>query len=83
VAKLNMKRERLSIDVAPEEHRMIKTYAALHGKTIREYILESVWQRLRREAEEKELSNLTQYLEKDPVLKRLWNNKKDARYDKI
>lgn len=83
MAKLDMVRERLSIDVVPEEHRMIKTYAALHGKTIREYILESVRQRLRREVEEKELSVLTTYLEKDPVLRKLWKNKKDERYDKI
>ena len=32
-------RDRLSIDVLPEEHRQIKVYAALHGMTIREYVL--------------------------------------------
>ena len=76
-------RERLSIDVFPEEHRQIKVFAALHGETIREYVIESVRERLRQESEERELSALTMHLDQDPVLKKLWGNKKDAAYDKI
>ncbi|MBU0693601.1 MAG: hypothetical protein KKC11_02885 [Candidatus Omnitrophica bacterium] len=76
-------RERLSIDVLPEEHRQIKVYAALHGETIREYVVESVRERLHQEAEERELSALTMHLDQDPILKKLWDNKKDAAYDKI
>lgn len=83
MAKTEMARERLSIDVFPEEHRRIKVYAALHGETIREYVIESVRDRLRREVEERELSALTMNLDQDPALKELWNNKKDATYDKI
>lgn len=83
MAKTEMARERLSIDVLSEEHRQIKAYAALHGKTIRDYILESVRERLRQEAEEKDLSTLTINLGRDPILKKLWDNKKDAIYDKL
>lgn len=83
MAKVHSIRERLSIDVLPEEHRQIKAYAALHGKTLREYILESVRERIREEAERKGLSNLTTNLSRDPVLKELWNNDKDSAYDKI
>ena len=83
MAKIGAGRERLSIDVLPEEHRQIKVYAALHGKTIREYVVESVRERLRKEAEERELSALTMRLEQDPVLKGLWDNEKDAAYDKL
>ncbi|MCG2708520.1 MAG: hypothetical protein L6404_07760 [Candidatus Omnitrophica bacterium] len=83
MAKAEMARERLSIDVLPEEHRRIKAYAALHGETIREYVVESVLERLRQEGEEKELSALTMNLKQDPILKELWNNEKDAAYDKI
>ena len=83
MAKVSMIRERLSIDVLPEEHRQIKVYASLHGKTMREYIIESVLERLHREGEERELSSLTVHLDQDPVLKKLWNNEKDATYDKI
>jgi uncharacterized protein (DUF1778 family) len=83
MAKAGAERERLSIDVLPEEHRQIKIYAALHSKTIREYVVESVRERLRREVEAGELSSLTMYLRQDPVLKELWNNEKDAVYDKL
>ena len=83
MAKAETTRERLSIDVLPEEHKRIKAYAALHGETIREYVVESVRERLRQEAEERELSALTMNLNQDPVLKELWDNEKDAAYDKI
>lgn len=83
MAKAEMTRERLSIDVLPEEHKRIKAYAALHGETIREYVVESVRERLREEAEERKLSALTMNLNQDPVLKELWDNEKDAAYDKI
>jgi len=83
MAKAGMTRERLSIDVLPEEHKRIKAYAALHGETIREYVVESVRERLRQEAEERELSALTMNLNQEPILKELWDNEKDAAYDKI
>ena len=83
MTKAAVTRERLSIDVLPKEHRQIKVYAALHGETIREYVIESVLERLRQEAEERELSALAMHLDQDPVLKKLWGNEKDAAYDKI
>lgn len=83
MTKKNSAMERLSIDVLPEEHRQIKAYAALYGKTIREYVLECVQKKLRKEAERKELSNISAYPDKDPILHSVWENKKDAEYDKI
>jgi len=83
MAKAEMTRERLSIDLLPEEHKRIKAYAALHGETIREYVVESVRERLRQEAEERGLLALSMNLNQDPVLKELWDNEKDAAYDKI
>ncbi len=82
MTKLNGGRDRLSIDVLPEEHRQIKAYAALHGETIREYVLECVRERLHRENEKKGLQALTMHLDQDLVLRELWDNKKDAAYDK-
>jgi len=81
--KKNSAMERLSIDVLPEEHRQIKAYAALYGKTIREYVLECVQKKLREEVEKKELSNISAYPDKDPILHSVWENKKDSAYDKI
>ena len=83
MTKQNNQRDRLSIDILPEEHRQIKIFAALHGETIREYVLEGVRERLRHEKENKELSILAIHPDQDPVLKELWDNKKDAGYDKL
>ena len=75
------KNKRLSIDILPEEHKRIKLCAAIHGQSIREYILESVRERLRQEIEEKQLSAMATSL--SPALQDLWDNEKDAAYDKI
>lgn len=79
--KAARRRGRLSIDVLPEERRKIKAYAALHGQTIREYVIESVRERLRMEAEESDLLAMT--MNPSKVLKDLWDNDKDAAYDKV
>ncbi|MFH1201805.1 MAG: hypothetical protein V1674_02815 [Candidatus Omnitrophota bacterium] len=47
------------------------------------YALRCVWEDLRKEAEKKELSALTAHLDQDPVLKKLWDDKNDAAYDKL
>ena len=73
--KKSYTRNRLSIDIDPEEHQRIKVFAVLQGKTIREYVLESVRERLDRESEEKQLLAMTTQI--NPVLKEVWNNKKD------
>ena len=83
MANRDTQRDRLSIDVGPQEHRQIKIYAAFYGQTIREYVLESIRERLRSESEKKELHALTMHLDEDPVLKELWGNEKDAGYDKL
>ncbi|MCK4309276.1 MAG: antitoxin [Candidatus Atribacteria bacterium] len=71
-------RNRLSIDISPEEHQRIKIYAALHGQTIREYVLESIWEHLNRDNEEKQLLAITTQI--SPVLKEVWDNEKDDIY---
>lgn len=72
--KKSYTRNRLSIDINPEEHQEIKIFATLHGKTIREYVLESIRERLDRESEEKQLLAMTTQI--NPALKEVWNNKK-------
>lgn len=83
MTKVNGERERLSIDVLAQEHQQIKIYAAMHAETIREYVLKSVRERLKREAEEKELLAMTGNLSQDPALRKLWDNEKDSAYDKL
>jgi len=75
------KRERMSIDVFPEEHKQIKIFAAIHGETIREYVMESVRERLSREKEDTQLMTMTTKI--NQPLKEIWDNEKDSAYDKI
>ncbi|MBA7537871.1 hypothetical protein ES705_30142 [subsurface metagenome] len=79
--KKSYTRNRLSIDIDPEEHQRIKVFAVLQGKTIREYVLESIRERLDRESEEKQLLAMTTQI--NPVLKEVWDNKKDDIYNEI
>jgi hypothetical protein len=75
------KRERMSIDVLSEEHKQIKVFAAIHGETIREYVMGSVRERLKREKEDAQLSAMTTKV--DQTLKDVWNNETDGGYDKL
>ncbi|MGE5341089.1 MAG: hypothetical protein ACM3SY_06370 [Candidatus Omnitrophota bacterium] len=75
------KHERVSFNISPEDYQKIKALAALHGNTIRQYILESIYYRIRHENEEKNLLNLTTSI--SPVLKELWDNDNDAAYDQL
>ena len=81
--KLDNERQhgRLSIDILAEEHKQIKIYATLHGQSIREFVLESVRERLRHEADDKDLLDMTTHI--SPVLQEIWDNEKDAEYDKL
>lgn len=81
MANSERSKERLSIDVPPEEHRRIKIHAARHGVSIRLYVLESVRQRLSQEDEAKELSSMTTHTGR--LLKEVWDNDKDAAYDQL
>ena len=81
MARSTANRERLSIDVFPEEHRQIKAYAALQGMTIRGYVLQVIREQLQQEQEKGQLFAMTTYL--TPALKELWDNEKDASYDKV
>ena len=75
------KRERLSVDVSPEEHRQIKAFAALQGKTIREFVLDCIKLSLRN-AKEKAILNAMVSQPSEPLVE-LWDNDKDAAYDDL
>lgn len=81
MAHAAIERNRISLDVRPEEHRRIKASAVLRGQSLRQYVLEAVWERLRNERETSDLSTLTGALAHDAVLKQLWENDRDAAYD--
>ena len=78
------RRARLSIDVPREARRRIHIAAAKRDQSIREYVWEAVEARLKHDlADELSVTELVALSERaDPVLADLWNNPKDAAYDK-
>lgn len=78
-------RARLSIDVSREARRRIHIAAAKRDQSIRDYVWEAVEARLKHDlADELSAAALVALSERaDPVLADLWNNPKDAAYDKL
>jgi len=76
------KRPRISIDVQPRIRRRLRLAAAKHDLTIRRYVLHAIEERLREDLadEDGEIGGLT--ASADPVLAELWDNRKDAEYDR-
>jgi uncharacterized protein (DUF1778 family) len=79
------RRARLSIDVSREARRRIHTAAAKRHQSIRDYVWEAVEARLTHDLADDwsaaDLATLREYA--DPVLADLWDNPKDAAYDKF
>ena len=78
-------RVRLSIDVPREVRRRIRTAAARRDLSIRENVWRAVEARLKRDLQdEKPATHLLAMNEStDPVLADLWDNPRDASYDKL
>jgi uncharacterized protein (DUF1778 family) len=78
------RRARLSIDVPHEARRRIHIAAAKRDQSIREYVWEAVEERLKHDLSDELSTDLVALNERaDPVLADLWNNPKDAAYDKL
>jgi len=76
------KRPRISIDVRPEVRRRLRLAAAKRDLTVRQYVLEAVEERLREDLGDEGGGLLTLTAKADPVLAELWDNPKDAAYDR-
>ena len=77
------KRPRISIDVMPEVRRRLRLAAAKRDLTVRQYVLDAIEERLREDLgdEDEGVSALTG--KADPVLAELWDNRRDAAYDRL
>jgi len=84
LAITDQRRARLSIDVPREGRRRLRIAAAKRDRSIREYVWEAVEARLKHDlADELPAANLVALNQRaDPVLAALWDNPKDAAYDK-
>ena len=77
------KRPRISVDVQPEIRRRLRLAAAKRDLTVRRYVLEAIEERLREDLGDDGAGLLGLTAKADPVLADLWNNRKDAEYDRL
>ncbi len=84
MATIQDRRARLSIDVSREARRRIHIAAAKREQSIREYVWNAVEARLKQDLADELSADLVALSERaDPVLANLWDNPKDAAYDKL
>ena len=76
------KRPGISIDVLPEVRRRLRVAAARRDLTVQQYVLEAVEQRLREDLGDEGKRVLALTAKADPVVADLWDNPKDAAYDR-
>ncbi len=77
------KRPWTSIDVAPQVRRRLRLAAAKRDLTIRQYVLEAIEERLREDLGDDADGMLALTAKADPVLAELWDNRRDAEYDRL
>ena len=72
---------RISVKLDPSLHRQLRDSATRHDQTISRFVLETLEQRLRAESDLEGLTAMTAAA--DPVLAELWDNPRDAAYDRL
>ena len=77
------KRPRISVDVLPEVRRRLRLAAATQDVTVRQYVLEAIEERLREDLGDDSEGMLALTAKADPVLAELWDNPRDAEYDRL
>jgi hypothetical protein len=77
------KRPRISVDVVPEIRHRVRLAAARRDVTVRQYVLEAIEGRLREDLGDDGEELMTLNAKADPVLAELWDNPKDAAYDRL
>ena len=81
--EVQAKRPRISVDVTPEVRRRLRLAAAKRDLTVRQYVLGAIEERLGEDLgeEDEDIAALTGNA--DPVLAELWDNRRDAAYDRL
>jgi predicted transcriptional regulator len=82
---ISSKRTRLTVDLPSEVKHRLRLITARQDISFRQYVLEALEERLDRDwaelAEQEGL--LTLSAQADPVLAELWDNERDAAYDRL
>jgi uncharacterized protein (DUF1778 family) len=77
------KRPRISLDVVPGVRHRIRLAAAKRDVTIRQYILDALRERLQEDLGDDNQGRVMLTSKTDPILAALWDNEKDAAYDRL
>ena len=77
------KRPRISVDVLPHVRRRLRLAAARRDVTVRQYVLDAIEERLREDLGDDDEETLALTRTTDPVLADLWDNVRDAAYDRL
>ena len=77
------KRPRISVDVVPEVRRRLRLAAARRDVSVRQYVVEAIEERLREDLGDDGEELLALSANADPLLAELWDNRRDAAYDRL
>jgi len=77
------RRPRISIDVDPDIRRRLRLAAAKTNLTILQYVLRAIEDRLCQDLGSGTEGMLALTAKTDPVLAELWDNRRDAEYDRL
>lgn len=77
------KRPRISVDVRPELRRRLRVAAAKRDLTLQQYVRQAILDRLREDLGDGDETAWVLTAKTDPVLAELWDNPKDAEYDRL
>jgi len=77
------KRPRISVDVLPQLRRRLRLAAAKRDLTVQQYILETIEARLQQDLGDEFQVVFALTAKSDPVLADLWDNQRDAEYDRL
>ncbi len=77
------RRPRISLDVSPEVRLRLRLASARRDLTVRRYVLEAIEERLRQDLGDDDEAMLALTVRADPVLAELWDNPRDAAYDRV
>ncbi len=81
--KRAVQRPRISLDVTLAVRRRIRMAAAKRDVSVRQYVMDALQERLREDLGDEGQEILALTAQADPVLASLWDNQKDAAYDRL
>jgi len=83
VMSSSTKRPRISVDVEPSTRKRLRMAAAKRDVTVSRYVLAAIETSLRKDIGEDLDEQVGLTSTTDPVLGELWDNRKDAAYDRL